>query len=81
MKNKIEINYHWNCNSDIEIPEKHYEALEEDAEKRIFEMISQGCFEGELHTSIRYGKDIVSEEDEEDGLEYSGWWSVQKQLE
>jgi hypothetical protein len=78
MEGEIKINYNWKCDAGIEIPEKHKEALKEDAESRIFEMIKEGYYQGELNTSVRYGKDIVEEEDEEDGLNYSGWWSVQK---
>jgi hypothetical protein len=74
MKKKIVIKYHWTCNEGIEIPEGHKEALEEDALNRIFEMVSQGNWEGELSTSVRYGKDVIPEEDEDDGLNYSGWW-------
>ena len=76
MEMKITINYHWTCDSGIEIPEAHNQALKEDAEDRIFQMIKEGYWQGELSTSVRYGKDIVPEEDEEDGLEYSGWWAV-----
>ncbi|MFW6246912.1 MAG: hypothetical protein ACOC22_01915 [bacterium] len=39
-------------------------------------MISQGYYEGELFTTVRYGKDIVPEEDEDGGLSYSGWWKI-----
>jgi len=60
----------------VDIPEKHIEALEEDALNRIFEMYKEGYTSGELSTSVRYGKDLVPEEDEEDGLTYSGWWSL-----
>lgn len=76
MEQKLIINYHWVCDEGIDIPEKHKDALKEDAEDRIFEMIKQGYYQGELNTSVRYGKNIVTEEDEEDGLTYSGWWSV-----
>jgi uncharacterized protein YoaH (UPF0181 family) len=74
MEKEITIKYNWKCNEDINIPEKHEEALEEDAMERIFEMMKEGYTSGELHTTVRYGKDIVSEEDEEEGLSYSGWW-------
>ena len=80
MENRIEgilnIQYYWDCDSGIDIPEKHKEALKEDAESRIFEMIKSGYNSGELFTTVRYGKEIVPEEDEEEGLQYSGWWSV-----
>ena len=76
MKRKIEINYNWKCDQEIEIPEHHKETLEEEAKNRIFEMIKEGYDQGELNTTVRYGKDVVSEEDEEDGLTYSGWWSI-----
>lgn len=76
MQMQLDINYHWTCDQGIEMPEKHHEALKEDAEDRIFEMIKQGYYQGELFTSVRYGKDVVPEEDQEAGLTYSGWWSV-----
>ena len=78
MKMKLNIDYHWTCDEGIDIPEKHNEALQEDAEARIFEMIKEGYFQGELCTSIRYGKDEVPEEDEDDGLTYSGWWYLKR---
>lgn len=77
MKKKLEFSYNWTCDSGIEIPEKHKEALKEDAESRIFEMIKEGYTSGELCTTVRYGKDEVPEEDEDDGLQYSGWWSIE----
>ena len=79
MKIEIHINYNWTCDKGIEAPEKHKEALEEDAESRIFEMVKKGCNQGELHTTVRLGKDIVPEENEEEGLTYSGWWSYAPQ--
>ena len=81
MENKIEISYSWTCDQGIDIPEKHKEALEEDAFDRIFQQIKEGYYSGELITSVRYGKDIVPEEDEDKGLSYSGWWSVKKEEE
>ena len=76
FETNIKINYHWNCDNDIDIPQKHFEALEEDAHERIFEQIKEGNTSGELLTLVRFGKDIVPEEDEENGLYYSGWWSL-----
>lgn len=76
MKRKIIINYHWNCNQKKDIPEKHKEALEEDALERIYEMLCDKFSSGELHTSVRYGKDVVPEEDEEEGLTYTGRYDI-----
>ena len=76
MEFKIEIDYHWICDEGIDIPEKHLEALKEDAEERIFEMHKKNYREGELCTIVRYGKEIVPEEDEDEGLSYSGWWKI-----
>lgn len=76
IERKIKIKYHWTCDQGIDIPEKHFEALEEDANARIFEMIQKGYYEGELSTIVRFGKDEVPEEDEDEGLTYSGWWKV-----
>lgn len=76
MNCKLEINYKWSCDQEIDIPKKHEEALREDAERRIFHMIKYGYHQGELITCVRYGKDVVPEEDEYEGLTYSGWWSM-----
>lgn len=78
MESKLEISYTWNCDQGIEIPKQHEEALEEDALDRIFLMIQEGYYSGELSTSVRYGSDIVPEEHPEDGLTYSGSWSIKK---
>ena len=78
MEVTLKIDYHWTCDQEIEIPEKHKEALKEDAEARILEMIEKGYQEGELCTSVRCGKDIVPEEDKDEGLSYRGWWSCNK---
>lgn len=76
MEIQITINYHWTCDQSIDIPVKHNEALEEDAQDRIFYMLKEGYTSGELFTSVRFGKDEVPEEDKDDGLTYSGWWSI-----
>ena len=54
MNGKMKINYNWKCDQEIDIPQKHEEALNEDAESRIFEMIKEGYYQGELSTSVRY---------------------------
>jgi hypothetical protein len=74
MQVNIIIDYHWTCDQGVEIPKNHKKALEEEAQSRSFEMIKEGYHQGELNASVRYGKDEVPEEDEEDGLSYSGWW-------
>lgn len=78
MEKQIIIDYHWRCDQGIPIPRKHEEALKEDAEDLIFKMIKEGYYQGELSTSVRYGKDVVAEEDEMDGLTYSGWWKIKR---
>lgn len=75
MKKSITIDYHWTCDQLDFIPKGHFEALKEDAESRIFSMVKEGYLQGELNTSVRFGKDVVPEEDKEEGLTYSGWWS------
>jgi hypothetical protein len=77
MTREIRIYYNWKCDQLPAIPEKHMEALSEDAEDRIFKMIKEGYNCGELSTTIRFGADIVPEENEDDGLTYRGWWSLQ----
>lgn len=81
MECKLEISYNWKCDQGIEIPEKHKEALEDDAISRILEMMKEDYYSGELFTSVRYGKDVVPEEDENEGLSYSGSWSITKKEE
>lgn len=80
MQVEIKINYYWKCDSEVEIPEAHKECLETEAQNRIFEMMADDYIQGELFTSIRFGKEVVPEEDEEDGLSYSGWWSITKDI-
>lgn len=79
MNKKLTIHYKWECNEGIDIPKEHEEALEEDAVNRVFEMMKDGYYNGELHSSVRFGKDIVPDEDESDGLTYSGWWSISRE--
>lgn len=74
LETQITINYHWNC--DTEIPVKHIEPLQEDAMDRIMEMMKKGYTGGELITTVRLGKDVIPEEDEDNGLYYTGWWSI-----
>lgn len=76
MEFKLNIDYYWKSDDGIDIPAAHLDALTEDAYSRIFEMVKSGCHQGELNTYVRLGKDIVPEEDEQDGLSYSGWWSA-----
>lgn len=76
MEETIEIVYHWKADDYIAIPEQHKEVLREDALERIYQQIQEGNVQGELNTSVRFGQDIVPEEDEDDGINYSGWWKI-----
>jgi hypothetical protein len=76
FEQKITINYYWESSDVQEIPKEHKEFLQADALKRIFMMIEEGYKSGELYTSVRLGKDVVSQEDEQDGLSYYGWWDI-----
>jgi len=49
----------------------HIEALEESAWTRIIEMAELGCTSGELNDNIH-----MTDDDPEDGVEYSGWWEL-----
>ena len=75
MERTMKITYNWKCDQGIEIPKGHIDELEEFAQYSIFDMIIKGFHEGELSTSIRFGKDVV---EEEDGLTYSGTWKLSK---
>ena len=70
MKVKVIIEYEWSdANQKPPLP-KHHEALEEDAMDSIFYMMKDGYTGGGLNTSVR-----VDDEDE-DGVEYWGYWSI-----
>lgn len=72
------ISYHWEAVSGIPTPEKHEEALMAEAKQRIFEMLKEGYSSGELCATVRLGQDVVPEEDTEEGIEYTGWWSLRE---
>ena len=67
MKQEIKITYQWSNQNGNEVKERHREALEETAIKRIYEMMTDGYTSGELYDCMTDG---------EDGIEYSGWWSM-----
>ena len=54
---------------------EHREALEEGANQRITEMMSEGFTGGELVEHVR-----TSDADGEDGVLYTGWWSVETKV-
>jgi hypothetical protein len=67
------ITYYFNRNDGEVIPSAHIEELEEVAHRRIFEMIQKGYHSGELFENIS-----LTDDDPEDGVEYSGWWDVEE---
>ena len=73
MKRVVTIEYNWAMDSDskAEIKSNHQEALEETAIERVVKMTVDGYTSGELHDNIR-----MDDEDPEDGIAYSGWWSI-----
>jgi hypothetical protein len=71
MKREVKISYEWSNDDDSEIKSNHQEALEESAMKRIIEMMEEGYTSGELNDTVR-----MDDEDGEEGIEYSGWWSI-----
>ena len=75
MKRKVTIDYHWDRDDCQTIVPKHIEALEESAMERIIDQMKQGNTSGELSDTVR-----MSDEDGEDGIEYSGWWSIDTQV-
>jgi hypothetical protein len=72
MERKIVITYRWS--SESEIPLEHIEALEETAMSRIFDMVQEGYFQGELSDNI-----LMTDNDPEDGVEYHGWWEMKRE--
>ena len=69
MKKEITITFEW-WNLEGDIKPEHQEVLEDDAKERIFEQIQEGFTSGELHSFVR----TVNEEG--DGMEYEGSWSL-----
>jgi hypothetical protein len=65
------ITYNWWRDGENEIKPEHVSELEEHAEERIAEMMAEGYLSGELNVNIR-----MTDDDPEDGVEYSGWWKV-----
>jgi len=51
----------------------HVEALEEEATQRSKEMMGQGFTSGELYANV-----LVDAKDTDGGVEYRGWWEVEK---
>jgi len=82
MKAQIQINYDWSrIDGEAEIPALHQTELRNEAIERILYMMRQGFTQGELHASIRFGTEIIPEEHEEDGIEYSGnWYSIEQDM-
>ena len=67
----ITYTYRWWRDGENEIKPEHIEALEERADERIAEMMGKGYTSGELYDNIH-----MTDDDPEDGVEYSGWWDV-----
>lgn len=65
------ITYRWWRDGKVGIKPEHIEALEERADERIAEMMAQGCVSGELNDNIH-----MTDDDPEDGVEYSGYWEI-----
>ncbi len=75
MERRTIINYNWQpCGDETEVNPVHIEALEEEAEARVAAMSKEGFVAGELYANIR-----VDGNDPEDGVDYSGWWSITRE--
>jgi len=71
MKRSKVITYRWWRSNKQEIKPEHVEALEETADARITEMMKDGFTSGELNDNIH-----MTDDDPEDGIEYTGYWEV-----
>jgi hypothetical protein len=67
----ITITYRWWRDGENEIKPEHIPALEERADEQIAEMRWQGFTSGELYDHIH-----MTDDDPEDGVEYTGWWEA-----
>lgn len=73
VEREVRIAYRWWRPGKKLVKPEHVEALEEAAMDRIREQMAEGCTSGELNDNIR-----MTDDDPEDGVEYSGHWEVQK---
>ena len=71
MKINLQVNIEWNSHEGEAISPEHEEALRESGIERVATMVAQGYTSGELHDNI-----ILHDTDPEDGVGYSGWWSI-----
>ena len=72
IKHTITINYNWWRENGKHIKPEHVEALDEKAMIHIAYMMNQGCVSGELND------DIAMTDGDGDGVEYTGWWEMEK---
>lgn len=75
MQRKITINYYWKQADGSEVKPHHKEYLEESAQDRIYSQLNDGFTSGELLDNLSTVDDPVDDE----GTDYKGWWSVQKE--
>ena len=70
---QVTINFAWwhDDHGLEEMDNDHAEALEESVMKRIISMMKEGYTSGELNDNIS-----MHDTDPEDGIGYSGWWSL-----
>lgn len=68
---KFELEWYMSAFDDREIKQSHLDALNESAMERITECLKEGYVSGELIDNI-----CMDDEDGEDGVEYSGWWTL-----
>jgi hypothetical protein len=87
MQRTITITYKWKRSGNKKIKPTHIEALEETAERLVFERLAEGCklqadgigfpnqlpIEGELQDFIH-----MNATDRPDGTEYNGWFTILK---
>ena len=68
---KFELEWYMRASDNKEIKPSHLEALKESAMERIYECLKKGYVSGELIDNI-----CMNDEDDADGVEYSGWWTL-----
>ena len=76
MKAKIIINIEWHRVDKKLIPADHVDALMETAEEHIFDQLLSGWTAGWMEDNIH-----MLDSDPEEGVEYSGFWSMGRVIE
>jgi hypothetical protein len=70
FEKKVTTSYWWKRDDGKDIPAEHVQDLEDCANDRINQLVTDGWMEGELCAELTHGENEIS---------YSGWWKSVKE--